>query len=183
MKDTITNEKGNIRLTKSLMYLVPVLMALYLYVGDLSYDPTYNAVECPPSSDTVSRVDEWTGADGHEYEETNCYDSKTGSRISGQCCCFVASASGLNPEQIDAIRNIRDGLNVTVPGFKPLISDTYKNWGPSVADYLRKHEGAKRIVHDAIAPVAFTAIDINNKLGESGLIIQMKAQQSKASLR
>jgi len=160
------------------MYLVPALLALSIYVGDLSYDPLYRAVDCPPGNQSVSRTDTWTGADGHEYKETNCYNSETGERISGQCCCFVASASGLNPDEIDDLRQVRDVLNKQLVGFKPLVSDTYDKWGPQVAGFLRTNEPARRLTHDLLSPIARVAGRFNDFARENGNHSQTKAQRA-----
>jgi len=83
-----------------------------------------------------------------------CESTRDGSSCMDDCCCFVASASGLTQEQIERLRALRDELNRSVPGFRVIISDTYPRWGPEVANTLRAVPVLKEMAHAALSVLA-----------------------------
>lgn len=70
------------------------------------------------------------------------------------CCCFVASASGLSHEQITTLRKVRNMMLTYIPGFTWVNDQYHLSWGPSVANYLRTHPRAMLLSHYALTSIA-----------------------------
>lgn len=87
-----------------------------------------------------------------------------GQKYVDDCCCFVASVSGLEPRDIEELRDLRAALNVFF-AFKKIVSDTYPSWGPPVANYLRSHPDARAVMKKGLEASAEAWRNLSPKQG------------------
>ncbi len=81
------------------------------------------------------------GNDGGECQ--NAY----GEPAVADCCCFVASASGLDHGQISTLRTVRNWMLSVIPGFDKVNYLYHTVVGPETANYLRAHPVARNLSH------------------------------------
>ncbi len=88
------------------------------------------------------------GTNGGECQDAN------GNPAVADCCCFVASASGLTHEQIGTLRIVRDWMLNHIPGFDKVNYAYHTVVGPNTANFLRSHVWAKNLSHNILVPVS-----------------------------
>ncbi|MGB5924828.1 MAG: CFI-box-CTERM domain-containing protein [Dehalococcoidia bacterium] len=87
--------------------------------------------------------------------------------------CFIATAAYGTPmaEEIETIREFRDGYLLTNPMGQALV-DLYYRVSPPIAEFINEHPGLKPVVRAGLLPaVAMSAVAVNTTPGERMAIV------------
>ncbi|OGN96295.1 MAG: hypothetical protein A2Z77_09390 [Chloroflexi bacterium RBG_13_51_36] len=94
------------------------------------------------------------------------------ANFSGGGLCFIATAVSGTPmaEEIQVLREFRDGFMLTNPAGRALV-DFYYRVSPPVAEFISEHPGAGSLVRVALLPaIAMSTIVVNTSPAEKGAV-------------